>query len=487
MSSLPSFHVQNLGPIEEGIVQLHPLTILIGKNNTGKTYMAQAIYAAYKALELANGPVRPPMTLDEAYELLDRLQSESERHNDILQGSLRQKAQGWMRSRMDRAGELLKNRLAVYFDLDDLAALKRWRGKEPLDVSVSTILGHAASTHLFGLHPSRSTDPIPLPTITASQFHTSSPRHGIPSADYLMHSISRIPDKGRTEHEPHRAGRVSAILANTLSEGYFLPSIGLGGQAYYLPAGRSGLLEAWTDVVRLRLQQDRDRLALTGREPAALGGIALDFLSELQQLISHGPMRRSRYFGVTRQPTSVVEPAARHLKELIGGDIGMDPERDVPSLTYRQGKRSITVQRASSMVAEIAPLLSWITNVLVPGDLILIDEPEAHMHPEAILAVAQSLVALSQAGIKVLCTTHSADFLHQISNCMLRATAHTSRLPSIDAANLGVYRFERPFDKPGTRIERLAIDPDWGIPEDEHIAVAETLAEETADLVQTLR
>ena len=32
----PSFRVRNLGPIAEGTVQLHPLTILIGKNNTGK-------------------------------------------------------------------------------------------------------------------------------------------------------------------------------------------------------------------------------------------------------------------------------------------------------------------------------------------------------------------------------------------------------------------------------------------------------------------
>ena len=479
MLAVPSLHVRNLGPIQKGTVHLHPLTILVGKNNTGKTYMAQAIYAAYKALELANGLVKPSMTIDEGYELQDRLQAGPEDGLDILHGPLRDKAQLWMRSRMDRAGRLLKNRLEVYFDLGDLAELTRWQGKQPLDVSVMAEVAGASPTRLFGLRAVEG-GPIALPPVTGSL----RPSPGVPSADYLIHQLSRWLSESENERG---MGRVSNLLATFLSEGYLLPSIGLAGRAYYLPAGRSGLLEAWTDVVRLRLQQDRDRLALTGREPAALGGIGLDFLLELQQLMSSRQIRRPRYRSFwKRNPSSVVGPAADHLRELIHGDIGMDSEGDVPSLTYTQGERSITLQRASSMVAEIAPLLSWIVNVLEPDDLLLIDEPEAHMHPEAILAVAQALVALSQAGIKVLCTTHSSDFLHQVSNCLLRSTSGSGRTPSIDFEHLGVYRFERPANTSGTLIERLEIDPRWGIPEDEHVAVAEGLSEETAEHVQSL-
>lgn len=479
MSAVPSLRVRNLGPIREGTVQLHPLTILVGKNNTGKTYMAQAIYAAYKALELANGPVKPSMTIDDGYELQDRLQAGPEDNTDILDGPLREKAQQWMRSRMDRAGSLLKNRLEVYFDLGDLAELTRWQGKQPLDVSVRAELAGASPTRLFGLRAVEG-GPIALPPVTGSLRQSS----GMPSADYLIHQLSRW--LGESEDE-RGMGRVSNLLATILSDGYLLPSIGLAGRAYYLPAGRSGLLEAWTDVVRLMLQQDRDRLALTGREPAALGGIALDFLSELQQLMSSRRIRRPGYRWFRRpNPPSIVAPAANHLRELIQGDIGMDSEGDVPSLTYTQERKSIPIQRASSMVAEIAPLLSWIANVLEQDDLLLIDEPEAHMHPEAILAVAEALVALSQAGIKVLCTTHSSDFLHQVSNCMLRSASGSSRTPSIDMEHLGVYRFERPDATSGTRIERLEIDPGWGIPEDEHVAVAEGLFEETAELVKNL-
>ena len=38
--------VDNLGPIGHADVAVRPLTVLIGANNTGKTYLSQALYAA---------------------------------------------------------------------------------------------------------------------------------------------------------------------------------------------------------------------------------------------------------------------------------------------------------------------------------------------------------------------------------------------------------------------------------------------------------
>ena len=113
------------------------------------------------------------------------------------------------------------------------------------------------------------------------------------------------------------------------------------------------------------------------------------------------------------------------------------------------------------------------------------------MHPEAVLAVAQSLVALAQSGVRVLCTTHSSEFLHQVSNCMLRAALPDGTpvldAEPIDASDIGVYRFERRSKSGGTVIVPVPISDDWGIPEDEHVAVAERLANETAELVDSLK
>lgn len=485
MSVLPSFRVRNLGPITEGTVQLHPLTILIGKNNTGKTYMAQAIYAAHKALETANGPTKPFITLEESDDLLQRLQVHSEDESDVLNGPLRLKAEDWMRSRLRSVGDHLENRLTVYFDLDHIDELKRWKSTGKLQVSVGVQRPEASSVRLFDMDRVSTSD-ITLPSVTARNFPSTFVTR------LLNDLVTEMPEEERGGRSDLMRRRASSVLAEVLWDTHLLPSIGLSGVAHYLPAGRSGLLEAWTDVVRLRLEQDRDNLVLTGREPAALGSIALDFLLKLQELIRPGRRRyrRSRFRHSVHQPTEELRSAANHLEKLIGGRIELARGRElVPSFTYTQGSNSIPVQRASSMVAELAPLLSWINHLLIPGDLLLIDEPEAHMHPEAVLRVAQTLVSLSQSGITVLCTTHSSDFLHKVSNCMLRANlvseTKASDSMSIGVEDIGVFRFERSGQSGGTVVVPVKIDPDWGIPEDEHIAVAELLAGETAELVDS--
>ena len=486
MTNLPSFQVRNLGPIAEGTVQLHPLTILIGKNNTGKTYMAQAIYAAYKALERANGPVEPFITINESEDLLDRLHTAEAANMDALHGSLLHKAEDWMHSRLNRVGHHLSNRLAVYFDLDDIGDLKRWRSSGGLAISAAVTRSKDDSNLLFGID-SDFVSSVSLPRVTARDF-----QHSYVS-ELLGELITDLNEERFSKHEDMVGRRASSLLAEFLWDEHLLPSVGLDGVAHYLPAGRSGLLEAWTDVVRLRLEQDREGLALSGREPAALGGIALDFLLELQELIrpSRGRYARSRARYPRRKRPPEVKKAALYLERLIDGDVGLARGRErAPSLTYTQGSNSIPVQRASSMVAELAPLLSWINHLLNPGDLLLVDEPEAHMHPEAVLAVAESLVALSQSGVRVLCTTHSSEFLHQVSNCMLRAAppneAPTPDMSKIRAEDVGVYRFERSTQSSGTVIVPVEIDLNWGIPEDEHVAVAEHLADETAELVDNL-
>ena len=44
--------VENFGPIREGTVELRPLTVFVGANNSGKSYMATLIYAVSRALSL---------------------------------------------------------------------------------------------------------------------------------------------------------------------------------------------------------------------------------------------------------------------------------------------------------------------------------------------------------------------------------------------------------------------------------------------------
>jgi len=41
--------IQNFGPLRDGVIEIKPLTIFIGPNNSGKSYGALLIHSLYKS------------------------------------------------------------------------------------------------------------------------------------------------------------------------------------------------------------------------------------------------------------------------------------------------------------------------------------------------------------------------------------------------------------------------------------------------------
>ena len=63
------------------------------------------------------------------------------------------------------------------------------------------------------------------------------------------------------------------------------------------------------------------------------------------------------------------------------------------------------------MVSELAPLILFLKYLVRPGDLLILEEPESHLHPAAQRRLARGIVRLVNAGVKVLITTHSETFV----------------------------------------------------------------------------
>lgn len=50
MSIKTSLEIENFGPITKGSLTINPLTIFVGKNNTGKSYTAMLYYSLIRSL-----------------------------------------------------------------------------------------------------------------------------------------------------------------------------------------------------------------------------------------------------------------------------------------------------------------------------------------------------------------------------------------------------------------------------------------------------
>ena len=260
-----------------------------------------------------------------------------------------------------------------------------------------------------------------------------------------------------------------------------------GGRAYYLPDGRAGLLQALplmaSSAVKGASCQSGNRKTLP------LAGVAGDFLNTLREKVfagAHGRMGIGTRQGVHPK----LKPALASLeRDLLKGTISVSgkPSQD-PAMYYETGSLRIPVQHASSMVAELAPLYLWIERVLQPGDILIIDEPEAHLHPENQRRIARVLVRLVNGGVNVICATHSSLILHQMSNHILASTRSEKKRAELGFADedmlklddIGGYLFRLCED--GARIEPLEIDDTFGVDEDQFVKVAEEISRETYDL-----
>ena len=501
-----NFRVENLGPIRQGAIELRPLTLLIGKNNTGKTYFAHFVHAAHKALDEAfpNAPT-PRLEVPEIPLLQEFLRKQREiravpsdgetiRHSppidaemknvlarSVLPPSIATKAQLWLEQFLQETSRGLPRRMQIYFGVSGLEELTFWGTQDSDSVCSAEVYSTDCSNHrhLFGTK-------LTPPDIERIEFSISDER--LRRLESNLHLNDR--DIGETTSE-YRAFRYSSTLCHAVCSNY-LRTIGLGTHSYYLPSGRSGLLQAWTDVVRMKLRLERERFGLESDSDISLGGVALDLLSEFQNLFS--THRRYPRRVPDRSPRALaLAPTVELLNHTLRGSVAIESKlTEVPSLIYDQGGNHIPVQRASSMVADLAPLLIWVRELVSPGDLLIVDEPESHLHPEAIRLVARALVRLANAGVKVLCTTHSSVLLHQISNCMLSANV-TSVDTSLSAedriahSDIGVFRFRHEGDEGGVVVSPVEIEPDWGIPEEEYVDIADDLTNQTAALIDAQR
>ena len=131
------------------------------------------------------------------------------------------------------------------------------------------------------------------------------------------------------------------------------------------------------------------------------------------------------------------------------------------------------MQQSSSMISEIAPIVITLRYLVNPNDLLIIEEPEAHLHPSAQIALVQCLVKLISCGVKVFITTHSDWILRAVHNLVLRGAKSkvesensTMNQASIAKENIGVWEFLSGKDGLGTVAREIEVGQDGLEPTD---------------------
>ena len=275
------------------------------------------------------------------------------------------------------------------------------------------------------------------------------------------------------------AGLIGAVMGR-LFVNFFRPVF---QDAYYLPADRTGVMHSHQVVVGVLVQSATTAgLRPSGSIPM-LSGVLADFLSEL--IAMSEKRRRTR----RRMATDL----AKRLEEtILDGAVSLErSETGYPSFAYRPSgwKDDLPLMRTSSMVSELAPVVLYLRHVVSRGEVLIIEEPEAHLHPAMQAAFAREMARLVRAGIRVVMTTHSEWFLEQIGNLVRLSDVPESRrrnLADADCAlrpdQVGAWLFKHSRRPQGSIVEEVVIDAETGLYPTDYDAVSETLYNQSAEI-----
>ena len=465
--------VENFGPIVEGKVALRPLTVFMGPSNTGKSYLAILIYALHRYFgnDIESSRRRYPRMYrsfridrkgvsEEAGDALKELASGvmSAKAEDAVETvfPLSNTILDVLRSGFEAQSTSLSNEICRCFGIPDAKDLvRKWsRSSAFIGLSRKSSEDDDFFTHALHLGRSKSTFKTTFPNDFSLRIDNSN--------EYELERWRRIgeefyfADDTDDEEWGFSASRILNNLAGIVLSRAFGP---LDSPAYYLPADRTGVMHAHNVVVSALIE----RAAMAGLRPAAntpmLSGVLADFLEQLIEL-ERLPRRRHR---------SLSYLATQLEQAILGGAIRVEKSEGTgyPRFTYKpeRWKASLPLTNASSMVSELAPVILYLRYIVRSEDVVIVEEPESHLHPAMQVEFTRWLAALVRSGIRVLVTTHSEWVVEELSNVVRRSALPKVQREKVngsdfylDVNQVGAWLFEPSSRAKGSTVKEIRLD-----------------------------
>ena len=484
-TKLINLKVSNFGPIAEADIKLRPLSVFVGPSNTGKSYLAILIYSLHQFFGAFSWTVRSRRMHGGSYSLglplinpiarmvlsdtdidhlyawaaTERMKIESASRSGAApsDSDLPAKVCEIIRRALGEVGSLsdvLKEELVRCFGFETSESMVRYSPTGTKACPMHTVLLNELANgdaYKYEIGVNREEASI-VPKIPDSFSFTLT--ENLPFPWFKL-----SPNDAGDERDSNARVHLAVLASSALSA-----SVGpLGRPAHYLPADRAGVMHAHQVAVRGLIAGASRTAIRSAPTMPVLSGVLGDFL---EQLVALGSAPVSHAFQGGDGLAQLVETS------LMKGSIRVEgSEIDYPSFFYRPNKwqRDLPLMNSSSMVSELAPVVLYLRHVVQPGDTLIIEEPESHLHPTAQVEFTRLLASAVKAGIRIIITTHSEWVLWELANLV-----RMSELPqelrngldgadhAIKAAEVGAWLFEPDAERGGSVVREIPLDIESG-------------------------
>ena len=368
---------KNLGPIESGEINFNDLkgiNLIIGKNNTGKTYLSNLLYSYFKVRERQNIKMNEVIGIRFKDILSD---SDYETIKDYFENKYQKEIKDTLPQVFHTSKDTFKD-FEIEVDLsDEILEFKK--------LDDDTIIYFREMRKTIKLK--KSEDKI----------------------EYLMEDYDE--NKGKRYITYNR--KIEEEEAKQIIFGYFL-HIKFFQKIYKFhsfPAERSGavlfykqLLEERSDVLRELELGNSENIGKISRYSEPVN----DYVKFLNSI-------SDRSKGLTE--LDIYKKLDAELKEILGGEVIIDLEGNI--MFRMNEKKIIDIGMVSSTVKTLTGFYLYLKYFAMERDIIFIDEIELNLHPENQRKIIKLINYLSKQGIKFIISTHSPIITEEIDNMLL--------------------------------------------------------------------
>ena len=454
------FH--NLGKIKETTLDLRPLTVIIGPNNSNKTYIAYSLYGLWQAERYQ--PAAFVEAINKAF---------GAAKDNTLKFPVDSTLWKQFKTHSNSTCEKFTDNLPSYFQdsSDKLFADTRLHLELSLDDFSTTLSRLMPQTRdMLGWHFEMKINQGAIEII-----YSPSPEGRMIGAD--------SPDEAALKFGAQMGANsmlTSAIQSLFFSQPFLLPAERnafiitykmLANRRY--KALREGYRQAFGSGASSQRQLDLLREGGEVRYPQPVEDF-LDFLTDVEA--AKPPNTRSPFAKLADTIESSIQNTnkTRYRPTALGG-------KEI--ITHIEKGLDIDLYNASSSIKQLAPLLLYLRYRAKENDLLIIDEPEMNLHPESQAKLLEVLAMLVNHGVNVLLTTHSPYLMAHLNN-LAQADGTSQAVRNRQAKSLylkhpdSLLRMDQvsAYEMKDNQLQSLK-DPDYGIRWD-------TLSDVSADLQQ---
>ena len=420
------FHFANIGPIRQAELELGDLTIIAGRNNTGKTYVVYTLYGFlmgwrdtliernYFRFE-AEGPVEKnlPGSVIDIEEVGIKLMEDEQYQCQVSSQELHRERQ----------------------------VLASWVAKDFSSGQIHTIF-------------SSSPDNFKNATLEVI-FNTDFPAN--PGTLNIEHGrdtvISIRYDHGNLIFSTNQVGKIHPRQALALiASAYMLFLLGNLESLpapFILSAERFGisLFYKELDFTKNRLVEFLQNMENEKvKEPFPLAMFMDKNASRYALPIKHN-IDYTRNIADSVNEKSALEDKKLHddVKNIMDGYYKSDKDSiRFVSKARKNARFDIPLHLASSSARGLSDLYFYLRHKAEPNQLLIIDEPESHLDTKNQINLARILSHFIHAGIKVLITTHSDYVLKEINNLVMLSNSFPGKKQFVSKHKYKENEFLRP-------------------------------------------